>query len=40
MNIKKATLSKISAQVKTFSHKIRQPKPKPKVEKIWLRPKA
>jgi hypothetical protein len=26
--------------VKIFSNKIRRPKPKPKVKKIWLRPKA
>ena len=29
----------IGNQVKIFSNKIRQPKPKPKVKRIWLRPK-
>ena len=37
---KKTTLSKPLAQVKIFSNKIRRPKTKPKVEKIWLLSKA
>jgi hypothetical protein len=38
-NGKKTILSKPLAWVKIFSNKIRQPKPKPKFEKIWLQPK-
>ena len=33
-------LTKTSALVEIFSNKIRWPKPKPRLKKIWLRPKA